>query len=169
MTIRPTRRLQCGFAAASAAWAAALPTAALAASRSDPTLFSFGFSLAAYAIGSVICHQLPDRSFHLWGRQLPVCARCTGIYIGAAAAAIVSLAIRRARRARVPPLTMACAGALPTAATLLFEWTTGITPGNWTRAGAGVVLGAAVGWILARSLEPNRATVSAPSPWPAKR
>lgn len=36
----------------------------------------------AYAIGSVICHQIPDRSFFLDGRQLPVCARCTGLYLG---------------------------------------------------------------------------------------
>jgi uncharacterized membrane protein len=35
-----------------------------------------------YAVGSVICHQLPDRSFFIDGRQLPVCARCTGLYLG---------------------------------------------------------------------------------------
>lgn len=37
-----------------------------------------------YLIGSLICHQLPQRSFHLAGAQLPVCARCTGLYLGAA-------------------------------------------------------------------------------------
>ena len=35
-----------------------------------------------YAAGSVVCHQLPDRSFFLNGRPLPVCARCTGLYLG---------------------------------------------------------------------------------------
>ena len=38
-----------------------------------------------FAVGSVICHQLPDRSFFLDGRQLPVCARCAGLYLSGAA------------------------------------------------------------------------------------
>lgn len=28
------------------------------------------------------CHQIPERSFFLKGRQFPVCARCTGAFIG---------------------------------------------------------------------------------------
>lgn len=28
------------------------------------------------------CHQLPERSFHVRGRQFPICARCTGIFAG---------------------------------------------------------------------------------------
>jgi len=28
------------------------------------------------------CHQRADRSFFIHGKQLPVCARCTGVFIG---------------------------------------------------------------------------------------
>lgn len=28
------------------------------------------------------CHQLPDRSLFIKGRQFPVCARCTGVWLG---------------------------------------------------------------------------------------
>lgn len=28
------------------------------------------------------CHQLPERSFFYHGKQFPVCARCTGVFIG---------------------------------------------------------------------------------------
>lgn len=28
------------------------------------------------------CHQLSDRSFHIRGFQFPLCARCTGIFLG---------------------------------------------------------------------------------------
>ena len=28
------------------------------------------------------CHQMPERSFFIKGRQFPVCARCAGVYLG---------------------------------------------------------------------------------------
>lgn len=37
----------------------------------------------ADAVGYAICHRIPDRSFTTYdNRQLPLCARCTGIYTG---------------------------------------------------------------------------------------
>jgi len=30
----------------------------------------------------VACHRKPERSFFYKGRQFPLCARCTGIYLG---------------------------------------------------------------------------------------
>jgi uncharacterized membrane protein len=35
-----------------------------------------------HKIGFAICHQLPERSFFVGGEQLPLCSRCTGIYLG---------------------------------------------------------------------------------------
>lgn len=32
------------------------------------------------------CHRRPDRSFFFRGRQFPLCARCTGVVVGEAAA-----------------------------------------------------------------------------------
>src|SRR5260221_6078532 len=78
--------LQRACLAGSVAWAAVIPLAAFAASRPHAASIGYAFALAAYAIGHLICHQLPTRSFHLWGAVLPVCARCTGIYAGAAVA-----------------------------------------------------------------------------------
>lgn len=28
------------------------------------------------------CHQMPERSFFINGKQFPVCARCTGVLVG---------------------------------------------------------------------------------------
>jgi uncharacterized membrane protein len=33
-------------------------------------------------IGSLVCHQRPDRTLWVGGHYLPVCARCTGAYLG---------------------------------------------------------------------------------------
>ncbi|MEM1557518.1 MAG: DUF2085 domain-containing protein [Thermoproteota archaeon] len=33
-------------------------------------------------IGSLVCHQRPDRTLWIGGNYLPVCARCTGAYLG---------------------------------------------------------------------------------------
>ncbi len=36
----------------------------------------------ADAVGYAVCHRIDIRSFHLGVRQLPLCARCTGQYVG---------------------------------------------------------------------------------------
>src|SRR5512139_331034 len=38
----------------------------------------------ADAIGYAVCHRIDLRSFHLGERPLPLCARCTGMYLSAA-------------------------------------------------------------------------------------
>jgi len=42
----------------------------------NPILFLFNL------IGSLVCHQLPDRTLWIGGYYLPVCARDTGAYVG---------------------------------------------------------------------------------------
>jgi uncharacterized membrane protein len=41
-----------------------------------------------YAAFSWICHQRPERSWHLAGYPLAVCVRCLGVYAGALAGAL---------------------------------------------------------------------------------
>jgi uncharacterized membrane protein len=143
--------LRRAFLIGSVAWAAVIPLAAFAASRPDATSLVYGFAAAAYTIGHLICHQLPARSFHLWGAALPVCARCSGIYAAAALAAL-AFSVRRGPEDTARGIAVArrvlLLALLPTAATVLFEWTTGVMPANWIRALAGVPLGVAVAWAI---------------------
>ena len=40
------------------------------------------FSTPLYSFFSFICHQMPDRSFHIEGEKFGVCSRCFGVYFG---------------------------------------------------------------------------------------
>ena len=112
-------------------------------------------SALPYAIGAVICHQQAARSFALWSQQLPVCARCTGIYVGAALVALVSvwrITGTKVAQGFSPAKTIVLA-ALPTVATLAYEWSTSTTPSNVVRAIAGFPLGAAVAWVILAAVD----------------
>ena len=55
----------------------------------------------ADAIGYAVCHRIDSRSFHLGDRQLPLCARCSGMYLGVLSGLILQ-ALVRPRRSGVP-------------------------------------------------------------------
>lgn len=61
-----------------------------------------GILSKADAIGYAVCHRLDERSFHVDGRALPLCARCSGMYLGAVLG-IVYLALVSPRSAGTPP------------------------------------------------------------------
>jgi len=64
------------------AWALASAVFALVAG-SWLALTPPGLLGKADAIGYAVCHRIDLRSFHIGDRPLPLCARCTGIYLGA--------------------------------------------------------------------------------------
>ncbi len=37
----------------------------------------------AQAVGYAVCHQIDHRSFHFFGYTFPLCARCSGTFLGA--------------------------------------------------------------------------------------
>ena len=61
---------------------------------------------ALWAIGSALCHQIPERSLSLGGYQLPVCARDLGTYLGFFVMASFYLVGRRYRRIGIPDRPM---------------------------------------------------------------
>lgn len=101
-----------------------------------------------YLAGSFVCHQLPERSFHISGTQLPVCARCTGLYLGAAVGMVALLATPALTlsfpRVRLVLLT----SAIPTVVTLATAWLGLWDPGNVVRAALALPLGITVGAIV---------------------
>jgi uncharacterized membrane protein len=53
------------------------------------------------AMGFGVCHQIHTHSFTIGGHQLPLCARCTGIYLGAILGLALLTRLRR-RSIRLP-------------------------------------------------------------------
>lgn len=113
------------------------------------------FVAFVYAAGSVICHQLPERSFFVDGRQLPVCARCTGLYLSAAAGLLGWVIWKTTRGGGtffVPPraaLAIVIGAGVPTAVSYV-TGVIGVWEGsNITRALLAVPLGASAGAVVA--------------------
>jgi len=119
-------------------------------------------ALVVYQAGSLICHQQSGRSFHLAGVQLPVCARCTGLYVSAAigAAAAWLGPYPRATFSNRSRLILAAAAA-PTAVTVAAEWAGLAHPSSPARAVAALPLGGYAAWLLIRALRAESAPLAA--------
>jgi uncharacterized membrane protein len=63
-----------------------------------------GLLTKADIVGSAVCGRLPTHSFAIAGRQLPLCARCTGTFIGALVGFFgQAIVLRRRRTTEFPP------------------------------------------------------------------
>ena len=130
--------------AAACSWTAAVFCAPMVRGRS-PLLAS-----TVDLVGSVVCHQRDERSFHFNGQRLPVCGRCTGLYLAGAIGALIAWRGRGLAPSR--PRQLLILAALPTIATIAVEWAGIIDPGNTLRAVAAVALGGTAGWLFVRVL-----------------
>jgi uncharacterized membrane protein len=75
--------------------------------------YSF-LSAAVYKGFSGLCHQIPERSFHLEGFPLAVCARCFGLYAGCAAGVLFYPLARGLARRDAPGRLWLLLAAAPT-------------------------------------------------------
>src|SRR5438552_1750423 len=57
------------------------------------------------AMGFGVCHQIATHSYFIDNHQLPLCARCSGIYLGSLAA-LLMLGVLRRRSSRLPARQM---------------------------------------------------------------
>jgi uncharacterized membrane protein len=146
-----------GLAAITTFWVIALVTAprwATTESRVGSIASAF-----VYIAGSIVCHQRPERSFHFNGAQLPVCARCTGLYAGAMTGVLawgVTSGLARTLRSQARRFTTLhrvrlglVVAAVPTIVSLAAEGSGWWQPDNAVRAILGLPLGAAVGACVA--------------------
>jgi uncharacterized membrane protein len=121
----------------------------------SPTSFALGkLDTIAYAV----CHRIPERSFFLGGHQLPLCARCSGTFLGVLLTLITLTALGRSRASRLPPPRV-----LAVLASFFLLWALdglnsfltfypGVPhlyePQNWLRLSTGMLNGLALGTVV---------------------
>ena len=120
------------------AWAAIATPWLLAHSPELGLALQRGFAL--------VCHQQPERSFALFGVAVAVCARCLGIYLGAAAGSLLRI-----------PRHVACRLLIAAVALNLVDWAAELSGlhGNWmgVRFALGLTLGATAAMLVIASID----------------
>ncbi|MBA2646055.1 MAG: DUF2085 domain-containing protein [Pyrinomonadaceae bacterium] len=91
---------------------------------------------AAMFVGGLWCHQLPVRSPHLSGMQMPLCWRCSGILIGTVGLLAWLIATRK-----LPRLTTSLVLSLPLALDVLYAILSGGEGDNSRRFITGILWG----------------------------
>ncbi|MGA2905815.1 MAG: DUF2085 domain-containing protein [Candidatus Korobacteraceae bacterium] len=140
------RSISHGIVAARWNWWALVAIAIVAAALAVPYALTHGFLALGLVLQrgfGLVCHQRPERCFWVFGAPVAVCARCLGIYIGAA----IGLLMRTSR-------SIALRLAAIAAAINLLDGITEVAGlhGNWmaVRFALGLLLGA-VGALLISS------------------
>jgi uncharacterized membrane protein len=127
-------------------WYAIVPAMFAMVAVATPWMFAHSpeVGLALQRGFAVVCHQQPERSFVMFGGSAAVCARCLGIYLGAAAGLFVRLPRRLAKRFLMVAVALNFVDWLAEFAGL---------HGNWmfVRFALGVVLGATGAMMVSAS------------------
>ena len=113
-----------------------------------------GFASAIYKAFSFLCHQIPERSFHLAQHQFAVCSRCTGLYAGFAVAALVYPLMRSPKSTATPSRLWLILAAVPLAVDFALTYFSIWQNNHLSRFSTGALLGSvAVFFIIPGLIE----------------
>jgi uncharacterized membrane protein len=128
----------------------------------------------ADAIGYAVCHRIDLRSFHLGDRQLPLCARCTGTFLGVIIGVAILIVSGRGR-SLVWPRRSLFAVLVLTAVPWGFDGVNSYlylfpglphlyTPQNWLRLTTGTFLGLAMAAVFLPAVNQSLWKTGSPVP-----
>ena len=96
-----------------------------------------------YSFFSYLCHQMPERSFHLENHAFAVCSRCFGVYFGLLAGFIVYPFFRSIEETEPLPRFWLFLSLVP----ISIDWSLGVfgiwENTHWSRFVTGMILGVA--------------------------
>jgi uncharacterized membrane protein len=139
-------RLAWALVAGCLVWTALLIVAPFAAASANASVARAG--ALVYVAGRFVCHQRPERSFHIGSAPLPVCARCTGLYVSALAGGLAALALSTVSLTGSRARWLLGLAAVPTIVTVVGELFGLMFPSNLVRALSALPLGAAAAWAV---------------------
>ena len=113
---------------------------------------SLVLSQVFYQFFRAACHQMPERSFHVAGYPLAVCARCTGLYVGALAGVAAYPLARRLTRTDAPDRVWLVLAAVPTAVDFALGFFHVWENTHWSRFSTALLLGAASAFYVVPGL-----------------
>jgi uncharacterized membrane protein len=152
---------------------AAEPTTAPSPSRLPTLLVSLALSLVftawflnapsgalgkAASVGYAICHRISVRSFFVGEVQMPLCARCTGMYLGILLGVAIMVGLGRWRYGTLPRrgvivvmilfITVMGIDGVNSYATLIPGLPHVYEPRNWLRLVTGILTGVAISGLI---------------------
>ncbi|MGA8807381.1 MAG: DUF2085 domain-containing protein [Thermoanaerobaculia bacterium] len=137
---------------------AGIATAILAASVTCALAIANGASMRWRLLFRVFCHGIPERCLYLWNVPMPICARCTAIYVGLIVSIALFLILPRVTE-RVARIVL-CAAAVPMAIDGFTQLAKLRVSTNTLRIETGLVLGIAFGvWALSAIENHNAVTI----------
>ena len=143
-----------------AAVMAGIASAILAASVTCALVIANGASMRWRLLFRVFCHGIPERCLYLWSVPMPICARCTAIYVGLLISIGVFLILPRMteRFARM----ILCTAAIPMAIDGLTQLAKLRVSTNTLRIETGLILGIAFGVWALTTIEERHTAVTIP-------
>ncbi len=102
------------------------------------------FAFSIYEAFSHLCHQAPGRSFFIASQPFAVCARCTGVYAGFAAATLMYPLLISLRRINTPERIWLLIAAAPLAIDFALGFLGIWENTHFSRFSTGALLGAAL-------------------------
>lgn len=99
-----------------------------------------------YFFFSKICHQMPDRSFSIFGKQLAVCSRCSGLYFGFLAGSLSYPLFHSMKIKQIPDRKLLLLSGVPVALDIGLNITGFWQNTEFTRLFTGFILGFTASW-----------------------
>lgn len=110
------------------------------------------FAFVVYKSFGYVCHQIPERSFHIFGHSFAVCARCTGIYAGVMTGFLVYPLFRSLRNPESPARIWLLLAPIPTGIDFMFGFTGIWANTHYSRLLTGMILGIGCAFFIVPGL-----------------